>query len=173
MLTSKQINTRIAGIKRSAKAIRENIQTVLVNIAGHAYEHGDVTALTKLLDATQGVDKDAILKFAVEHCFIVVKQDKIALNKSARKNADFASGADVVEYLAENAPNWYDKAVTTEQAVKALDIDSALKALAKRIAKADELKTIDMKSMQDRFEDLVGAYNAKIEASRTTSHDMH
>ena len=171
MLTNKQLSSKIAGIRKSTATIRANIQTVLINVAGHAYEHGDVTALTKLLDATKGVDKDAILRFATEHCFVRVKKDEIGLDKTARKNADFANGAEVVAHLDENAPKWYDTAVTTEQAIKALDIEAQLASLAKRIAKAEQVKTIDMKAFQDKFEDVVGAYNTKVESGR--EHETH
>ena len=50
MLTTKELNRKVAGIRRSSAAIRENIHVVLVNLAGHAYEHGDVSVAVNLLN---------------------------------------------------------------------------------------------------------------------------
>lgn len=140
MLTMKQLNTKIRSIaKRNAK-LRDDIQEILVNIAGHAYEHGDTTICVNLLNSVRGQDKVAIVKWLRDFAFTIVKTDgSVALNKSARNKADFVDGAAVVESLAD-APKWYDDAVTDSQAAKVLDPVARVKALIKSVEKADDVK---------------------------------
>ena len=163
MLTVKQISTKISSIARRNKTIRADIQSVLIQCAGHAYEHGDVSCVANLLSATQGQDKKAILEFAGEYCFVRVSKDEIKLNKKARAEADFANGDAVIEHLTADAPNWWDSAITTEKAIKALDVAQQLEALAKKIAKSDEV-VANQDNINHAFENVIGALQAKLQA---------
>lgn len=138
MLNAKQLNQKIAGVRKSAKAVRENIQVVLVNATAHAYEHGDVTFFTKLFDATIGVDRKAITKWAHEYAPVRLTEKGFRLNKAKRAAMDFATGEEVVEYLSdsENCPNWWEAVDSAEQVARALDVSSRLESLAKSIDKA-------------------------------------
>lgn len=136
MLSKSQITTKIASISRRRATINKDIHVVLCNIAGHVFDHGDFTAISRLLDATTGMDKKAIIKWATDYCFVRISEDgKVSINKSARKTADFTNGEAVVSYLTDTAP-WYESAMTTEQAVKELDELKRLESLIKSLEKA-------------------------------------
>lgn len=161
MLTTKELNRKVAGIRRSTAAIRENIHVVLTNLAGHAYEHGDVSVAIKLLNATKGVDKVAIVKYLRENCFTLVNSDgSVKLNKKARNEADFVDGEAVVAHLTSEVQPWYEDAVTTEQAAKVADPAKSLAALVKSIGKADGIK-FDPAAMRAEFENVMAAAQIK------------
>ena len=136
MLTSKQINQKIAGIRRSTASIRKNVHVVLCNAAAHAYEHGDVTAFTRLFDATSGLNRKRITKWVHAYGFAVLQKDgSFKLNKSARKDADFANGEAVVAYLL-NATPWYADEEGAEAILKELDVAKRIEGLTKQIQDA-------------------------------------
>lgn len=56
MLNKKEITKLIAGISKKKQAVNDDIQTAIANIAGHAYEHGDVTGYDSLIAALKGTD---------------------------------------------------------------------------------------------------------------------
>lgn len=158
MLTIKQITTKIRSIARRNATLRDDIQTVMVNLAGHAYEHGDVSAAGNLLNAVVGQDKVAIVRFLRDHCFVNVSNEgKVTLNRKARSEADFADGAACVASLTEHAPKWYEAACTTEQAAKILDPIQALDALLKRIQKADSVKYTSLDDVEERVNKIAEA----------------
>jgi hypothetical protein len=167
MLTSKQLNSKIAGIKRSTSAIRKNIHEVLCNAAGHAYEHGDVTFYDRLIEATSGVNQKRIATWIKDNGFAVwnKEEERYNVNKSARDKADFADGFAVAMHLFTEVAPWYEDTKVKTPDQKALDIDTALQSLVKRIGNANDLRKIDTATLQARFEEIVGAYNAKVEAS--------
>ena len=139
MLNAKEINAKIGGIRKSSAALRENIHTVLCNAAGHAYEHGDVTFFTRLLDATGGMNRKLIAQWVHTYGFAtLVKDGAFKLNKKARHQADFADGAAAVEWLSNNAPRWYEGEPSKAQIAKDLDTAKAIANLTKRIKKARE-----------------------------------
>ena len=138
MYTKKQLASTIAGIGRSAKSLRNNIQTVLTHGAGHAYEHGDVTLFDKLYAVTSGVNRKRMVQYIHTNCFAKLQKDgTFRLNKKARKEADFADGDAVVDYLGTvNA--WFIGEETAAQILRDLDINQLAVALAKKIATAEE-----------------------------------
>ena len=154
MLSQKQLNQKIAGIRRTTSALRENIHVVLCNAAAHAYVHGDVTSFSALFDATSGVNRKRIGSWVRDNGFATLQSDgSFKLNKSAVKNADFDDGDAVVEYLNDQDA-WY---VDEEQApaiVKALTPAVLLEQLADKIE--------NPKSGQDVVVDFA-AYNAAMQ----------
>ena len=146
MLDTKQLNTKIAGVKKTSTTLRGTIQLILCNIAGHAYEHGRVTAYDKLFDATKGMNKKKIVKWIHEYGFARLQPTgEFKVNKKMKKETFFGNGADekgsgefVVEYLTANAKDWFDNEDTAEQILKALDVSGSILALVKRIDKAVE-----------------------------------
>lgn len=160
MMTSKELNVLIGRIRKSAGTLRDNIQTALVNAAGHAYEHGDVTAFAKLFDATSGANRKLIVKYIHTYGFAMIQKDgTFKANKSARKSADFESGSAVVEYLTNEVPAWYVEEQSAAQIKESLDIAKAIAALTKRIASADDVKT---QGAHDALKGLEAALSSKI-----------
>lgn len=164
MFTIKQLNTKIRSVAKRNSVLRDDIQVIMCNIAGHAYVHGDVSAASNLLNAVVGQDKVAIVRFLRDHCFVNVKSDgSVSLNKSARKDADFVDGESCVQHLLENAPKWFEAAVSTEQAVAALDVPSRIAALTKQVAKGDR----EVKFNWDDLQREVDALTAALELARS------
>ena len=164
MLTVKEITAKISGIRRSSKALRENTQTVLVNLAAHAYEHGDVRQVAPLLNALQGADKKAVTRYLSDHCFVNVSDDgKVKLNKSARNKADFADGTALIVALAE-VPAWYEAVAATDGAKSAIDPAAKIKALAKQVSKGERDIKIDLLEIEAAYGELLNAIKIKRES---------
>ena len=143
MLTTQEINTKITGVRTSVSNLRTNMQVVLVNLAGHAYEHGDVraiSALTKrLLDnSLQGVDIKSVITYLRDNCFVHPQEDgTVKLNKKARSEADFADGDAVVAHLMSEVPAWYTKAQSVSDALKDLNVPKSILRIAEQAIKKD------------------------------------
>lgn len=139
MLTIKEINKKIAGVKKSATTIRDNVQVILCNASAHAYEHGDVTSFTKLFNATTGLNKKNMVKWVHENGFARLQKDgTFKLNKKMRNETQFDNGEAVVAYLTTEAKKWYENEDSADQILKALDVTGRITALAKAIDKAVE-----------------------------------
>lgn len=166
MLSKKQIATKISAIRRADKTQRERIQVVLVQLAGHVYEHGDVTLFNTLWDAAPGSNQKALAKFAKEHCFAELQKDgKFHLMKTARKNADFENGEAVVAYLEKNAGNWWDLGDSAGTISRALDVAGRLDAIAKQISNHGERKVVvDIQAIE-------AAYGNVIKAARLAAQE--
>ena len=124
MLNKKELNQKISGIRRSTDAIRRNVHEVLCNAAGHAYEHGDVSFFTRLIDATSGVNQKRITRWIRDNGFAKWDEEKgyYVVNKAARKDADFADGHAVAMYLFTEVAAWYVEPPKAEQADKPFDV---------------------------------------------------
>jgi len=137
MLTMKELNAKIGSIRKSVAALRVNIHEVLCNAAGHAYEHGDVTAFTRLFAAVPGTDRHAIGRWVAEFGFAKLSKDgTFSLNKAGRKNADFDDGDAVVDYLLSHVDPWYAYVKSGSQVAADLDVEKQVNSLIKRIKKA-------------------------------------
>lgn len=152
MLTKNQIDARIATIGNNTKKIREQIQIVLVNCSGHAYEHGDVTSLEKLFNATSGVNRKRMTAWIHDHGFARIQKDgSFKLNKSARKDAEFDTGEQLVEYLTENAPEWWVDEESASQVKAELDVAARVKSLANQVVQSQQNgKTVKVDPKQIR-----------------------
>ena len=161
MLTIKQLNPKIAGIRKSTKAMRASIQEVLIHAAANAFQSGDVTAFTKLFDATRGADQKAIAKWAQTYGFAILKADGVFnVNKSMRKTADFADGDAVLAYL-ETQPTWYDMAASAKAIAKELDAVARIKSLTTQISKdSTVVKHVDFAAYRTAMADLDAAIKA-------------
>ena len=147
MLDTKAINRKIGGIKKSTTTIRANVQEVLCNVAGHAYEFGDVTGFDKLLAVSTGLSKSRIIRWVHEYGFAryneqtgTFKTNKKMLKETMFGNGSYTdgSGTEVVKYLVDESVNWYDMTAGEASTDKPLDITQSLVALRKRIDKATE-----------------------------------
>ena len=124
MLTAKQIGSKISGIRKSSEAIRRNVHEVLCNAAGHAYEYGDVTFFTRLIDATSGVNQKRIQRWIRDNGFATWNKEKNAyqLSKKAVKDADFVDGHAVAMYLFTEVTPWHVDPPKSEQDTKEFDV---------------------------------------------------
>ena len=137
MLTRKELNKKISGVRRSTKAFRANIQMLLIECAAHAYADGQTTPMAQLYDAAAGADRLAMAKWAQTFGFSQVKADgKFGLIRAAVNDAAFDDGDALIEYLTEHATSWFDMGKTKSDIAKDVDIAVAIMALAKRCAKA-------------------------------------
>ena len=143
MLTNAQINRKIAGIAQSAKAARENVQIVLIEISAHAYVNGDVTLFQRLFDATSGMNRKRIVKWIKDYGFATLTSDGVfKLNKSMRKNSDFTDGDHVIRWLTDNAREWWADEETAAQVAKELDVAKRIKSLTSQVKNAREKNTV-------------------------------
>jgi len=143
MLTMSQINTKIAGIKKSATSLRDNVHIVLVNCAAHAYVHGDVTAYEKLFEATSGMNRKRMAKWIRDFGFANIQEDgSFKLNKRMRNQTDFADGDAVIDYLEENARAWYADEESASDIARELDVAARLKSLKSQVKNAASKNTV-------------------------------
>lgn len=154
MLTLKQLTPKIAGVRKSTKAMRANIQEIVIHAAANAYVSGDVTAFTKLIDATRGVDQKAIMLWVREFGFATYNTDLGAykLNKTMRKTNDFADGDAVVDYLTNEAPAWYEFQPSKNDTGKEVNANKRLESLFKDMQKSDNVIKVDFKAAQDTID---------------------
>ena len=156
MFTQKQLVPKIAGVRKSTKAMRANIQEILVHAAGIAYQHGNVTSFTTLIDATRGADQKAIMKWIREFGFATFNTEKGAynLNKTMQqKHADFVDGEAVVEYL-ETQPTWYEMQASTKDTAKELDVTKRLQSLLKATRETGTVVKVDFKAARELMDAL-------------------
>ena len=156
MFTQKQLVPKIAGVRTSTKAMRASIQEILVHAAGIAYQHGNVTSFTTLIDATRGADQKAIMKWIREFGFATFNTEKGAynLNKTMQqKHADFVDGEAVVEYL-ETQPTWYELQAPTKDIAKELDVTKRLQSLLKATRETGTVVKVDFKAARELMDAL-------------------
>ena len=157
MLTAKELNQKIAGIRKSSDAIRRNIHEVLCNAAGHAYEHGDVTYFTKLIQATTGVNQKRIMGWIRDNGFATWNKEKncYTVNKSARADADFADGHEVAMHLFTEVDAWYVEAEKPSDIAKELDLVARIKSLRAQSTKGDKVIKVDFAALKSEMEGLL------------------
>jgi len=138
MLTSKQLKDMIASFGKTTAAMREDMQTILINAAAHAYQHGDVTFFDTLFDNASGVNRKRAAKWVYDFGFATLNKDgKFKLNKDARNKADFRDGLDCYNWLQLNARAWYIAEESMADVAKSLDVASRINALAKAVRETD------------------------------------
>lgn len=143
-LTKDQIGEKITAISGAKKSLRDDIQSVLISIAGHVYDHGDVTMYNNLYNATKGMDRTSIARWIKAYGFGTLQADtgSFKLAKKARDEGHFADGADVVEFLTvgypdnnvEPAADWWSlapKAADPRDIIVDKAIDNQVKAWTK------------------------------------------
>jgi hypothetical protein len=134
MLTSKQLNDMIVSFGKTTAAMREDMQTILINAAAHAYQHGDVTFFDRLFSNASGVNRKRAAKWVYDFGFATLTKDgKFKLNKDARNKADFKDGLECYNWLQANARAWYADEESMDDIAKSLDVAARLNALSKAI----------------------------------------
>jgi len=172
MFTQKEITTRIDSISRRSKTLRNDVHEVLCHIAGHVLEHGDFTAIPKLLDATTGMNQKLIADWCNRFAYVNVRTKNgsfIAhIDKSARE-AEEESAEVVVARLLASTP-WFELKAEN-QADTPIDIAKLMFNLAKKIEKARN----DGREIVYNTADVINAENAlheQIGSIATTLTDL-
>lgn len=158
MLSTKQINVKIAGIRKSSEAIRRNVHEVLCSVAGHALEHKDVSGFTRLIEATTGINQKRIMSWVRANGLATWNKEKncYQLNKSAREERvnEYADGSAYSIHLFMNCDAWYVDADKPSQIDKELDALQRIKSLRAQVAKKGVVK-VDFKALQAEMEGLM------------------
>ena len=159
MLSIKDLNQKISGIKRSTAALRENIHTVLCNAAAHAYVHGDVTPFDKLYSATSGVNRKRIAIWVRDNGFATLQSDGThKLNKKDRKSVEWSNGDELIAYLTNDVPAWYASEETASTIARELDAVARIKSLTAQIKKDGAvIKHVNFAEYRQAMEDLDAA----------------
>ena len=136
MLNKKEITKLIAGISKKKQAVNDDIQTAIANIAGHAYEHGDVTGYDSLIAALKGTDLVLVVRHIRTYGFGLLdgKAGAFKLNKTMRDSSDFIDGQAVVDYIMSVEP-WYTKQDSLKKVAAKVDALAQIKSLTTRITK--------------------------------------
>jgi hypothetical protein len=167
--TADQMQTLLGKIARASMSLRARTQEYLIHAAGHAYEHGDVTYFVKLVKAAKGADAKKITAWGAEYGFTQINKDGSAkLIKIARKEADFADGAAVVEYLSINADNWWEVGAKVK-APATLDVNKKVQAIITALTTAiaeDEVARVDVAQLREEMLDLIRMSELLDEANR-------
>lgn len=143
---TKFINTTIA---KNQQKLNESIQDAIATIAGHVYVHGDNTAIPTLMAVIKGSHKKAVLSWLQEFAFVTFDdKGNPETSKAKRDKASFENAQAVYDYcMSSECPKWYDRAETTVQAAKALNVASRLESLVKQIHSANDVE-IDMQAIE-------------------------
>jgi len=160
MLSTKQINSKIAGIRKSSDAIRRNVHEVLCSVAGHALEHKDVSGFTRLIDATTGVNQKRIMSWIRDNGLATWNKDKNSyqLNKSAQDDCatNFVDGATYSMHLFMECDAWYVEAEKPSEIAKELDATQRIRSLRSQIAKGDKVvKVADFQALRAEMDCLL------------------
>lgn len=142
MLTNKQLTAKIASVSKRNATLRADIQIILINAAAHAYTSRDVTFYTRLFAATSGMNRKLIAKWAQDYGFAILQKDgSFKLNATAHKGADFPDGQAVVDYLTDEARQWFADEADAAEISRELDVAARIKSLASQIKNAANKNT--------------------------------
>jgi hypothetical protein len=153
MKTTKQITLAIKSINGRSKTLREDIQSVLIDIAGHMVAHSEVSLATKLLnDVGNGANKVAIAVWLRDYT-AYVGGDKPHVSKAFMKDvtSEFftdENGCNMeaaeahIAGLREEAPNWWEDGGAQEDKVAKvfdalLSTETLINNIAKKTAKGE------------------------------------
>ena len=132
------VRATIRGINTRTASLRNDIQSLLIEISGHAFIHGDVTLFDDLFDATSGMNRKLIVKWVTTWGFarLDAETGKFKLQKKMRKETTFEGNdpyQDCVDYLTDNSPKWWVKEETASQLAQDVDIQALLAQLLNKM----------------------------------------
>jgi len=88
MLTKSQMGNKLAGLNRSVKAMKSNVQELVINAIGYVIQDGNAGFLDRLVQATgTGVNSTRLNRYIKEHGCVVWNKEKgrFTVNKNKRK----------------------------------------------------------------------------------------
>lgn len=164
MLNQKQISSQIRSIKGKNVKLREQIHTVAVSIIGHGCEHGDATLATRLIEATKGLDRQALVHYFEDiGCFTWDKNaTQFKINKSKRDKMVFDE-----DYLnSEECARWYDYARESKALNSAFDLEARVASLLKQLASVEEKGEREIRNgdLESYIRDAMLKYHLTMEA---------
>jgi hypothetical protein len=116
-----KLSAQIRSIKMNTKKVREQIKEALISCAYYAAKDGNTNPFNQLLEAVGTATRiKGLTMWAELYGFVVVKHEKFALNKSARKEANVTDEASFApfEKAMREGPMWFD--VAPAQPVKSI-----------------------------------------------------
>lgn len=150
MKTSKQINTAIDSIGKRAKTWREDVQSTLIDIAGHMVQYGEASLGLKLLNSVgNSANKVALAKWLTTYTAFRMKDDKPSVcNKfvdelvEATESVDLLATREAHEAILARCPMWFEDDGEQDSQVKAVfdalsKAEAFLATLAKKAQKGE------------------------------------
>ena len=167
LMTTKQLAGQIKSIKSNTKKVREQIQEALISCAYQA-SRGNLNYFNAILEAVGTATRiKGLTLWAETYGFVVVKNEKFVLNKSAVKEANVTSEEDFVEFekVMRASPMWFDM-VPKESVQSIFDAGHYLSGVLTKLQKenCDELVPFIKKAIDD--------YNAKITLAQLAVEEM-
>ena len=129
------LSARIAGLRKAKEALRADVQDILVSVAYQACL-GNANWANELLEAARDTINIKPLTMWLEtFAPLVVRQDKFAINKGARKAMGVENEADFAEYEAEmRKANWWEM-TPPQKATSIFAPDEYIEKAVERMAK--------------------------------------
>lgn len=152
-------------LKHNDKA-RDYIHSILVQIIGHAVNHGDVTLATEFIHADiRGTDRQAIIDYLADlGCFTWVKTEaQFKCNKEKRKNMVFD-----MDYLnSEDCPRWYSYAKDVKKLNTAFDLETRVLSLLKSLSEVKQKGEREVRNdgLKSYIETAIARYHDDVSSS--------
>ena len=136
MLTKIQVNAQIKSIQGKNIKLKEQIHNVAVSIIGHGVEHGDATLATRLIEATKGLDRQALITYFEDiGCFKWNKKEaQFRINKSRKDSMVF----DEAYLNSEEVKRWYDYTRDAKELKSAFDLEARVASLLTQLTTVAE-----------------------------------
>jgi hypothetical protein len=135
VMSLNKLAAQIRSIKGNTHKLRDQIQEALISCAYHVAKDGQTTPFNNLLDAVDGTARlKGITMWAELYGFVRVKDERLVVNKQARKEAavvDEESFADFEREMREG-PKWYE--IAGKEPVKSMfDLDNYAATVEKKL----------------------------------------
>jgi len=135
---TKRIKAQIKAIGNRNKTLRLMIQSTLCELSAFAYEHGQVTMFTDLIEEVKGQDRKAMIDWIEKYGFATLRPDgTFGVNKTMRKDAEFTDGQAVFDDYTHDDTEvklWFDFVKSPKEIAKDMTLDQMILALVKRSA---------------------------------------
>lgn len=137
MISKKDLEMKIRGIQSRTRNLRDDIQTVSVEIILHAFVHGDVTLADNLMSALRAMDRQTWAMWITQHGPFTLNKTsgKFNLNREKRKNHATNTEEELRELLS-SAGDWWEATKSVKEIARALDVASKIQSVATSITNA-------------------------------------
>lgn len=137
VMSSINLSAQIRSIGTNSKAVREQIQEVLISCAYYAAKDGNINPFNQLLAAVGTATRiKGLTAWAELYGFVQVSKEKFILNKSARKEANVTDEASFAEFesVMRSSPMWFD-IVPAEKPTSIFDASHYLSGVIAKLEK--------------------------------------
>lgn len=129
VMSVKQLNSAIASWgKRSAKVVKADAQTLLVECARHAFADKNVDPFTRMVNAAEGLDRKTLVGWIVKHAPATWVQETGAFKYNKAFEGDF--DADVLAKAS-----WWEKTAKVTEIAVEIDMLKMVRDFIKRAEK--------------------------------------